>query len=71
MAYFGVLGPLAIESPPGHTALIAVNFTATKQDFGDGWRALIENAVPMGERPEDGPVRMVHAWLVAPHLAAA
>ncbi len=64
-------GELFIESPPGHTALIAVNFTATKQDFGDGWRDLIENAVPMGDRSEDGPARMAHAWLVAPQLAAA
>lgn len=64
-------GELFIESPPGHTALIAVNFTATKHDFGDGWRDLIENSVPMGDRSEDGPVRMAHAWLLAPHLAAA
>jgi hypothetical protein len=64
-------GEIFIESPPGHTALIAVNFTATKQDFGDGWRDLIENAVPMGDPSEEGPVRMAHAWLVAPRLAAA
>ncbi len=64
-------GELFIESPPGHTALIAVNFTATKQDFGDGWRDLIENAVPMADRSDEGPVRMAHAWLLAPHLAAA
>jgi len=71
----GARGPrqaeLFIESPPGHTALISVNFTATKQDFGDGWHDLIENAVPIGERPDVGPVRMAHAWLLAPHLAAA
>jgi hypothetical protein len=71
----GARGPrqaeLFIESPPGHTALIAVNFTATKQDFGEGWRDLIENAVPMGDRSDEGPVRMAHAWLLAPHLAAA
>jgi len=71
----GARGPrqaeLVIESPLGHTALIAVSFIATKQDFGDGWRDLIENAVPMADRSEDGPVRMAHAWLVAPHLAAA
>jgi hypothetical protein len=64
-------GELLIESPMGHTALIAVTFSATKQDFGDGWRDLIENAVPMGERDEEGPVRMSRAWLVAPPLAAA
>lgn len=64
-------GELIIESPPGHTALIAVNFSAKKQDFGDGWRDLIENAVPMAVRDEDGPVRMARAWLVAPQLAAA
>jgi hypothetical protein len=65
-------GELTIESPLGHTALIAVNFSATKQDFGEGWRDLIENAGPAAERsPDEGPTRMAHAWLVAPPLAAA
>lgn len=64
-------GELFIETPPGHTALIAVNFTATKEDFGDGWRDLIENTGPTANRSEDGPVPMAHAWLLAPHLAAA
>jgi hypothetical protein len=64
-------GEILIESPLGHTALIAVTFTATKQDFGDGWHDLIENAVPMGDRDEDGPVRLARAWLVTPPVAAA
>jgi hypothetical protein len=60
-----------IESPPGHTALVALTFTAKKQDFGDGWHDLIQNAVPMVARGDDGPVRSAHAWLLAPDLAAA
>jgi len=64
-------GELLIESPLGHTALIAVTFAATKQDFGDGWRDLIENARPAAEPDEDGPARMARGWLVAPQLAAA
>jgi hypothetical protein len=60
-----------IESPPGHTALVALTFTAKKQDFGDGWHDLIQNAVPFVARTEDGPVRSAHAWLLAPDLAAA
>lgn len=60
-----------IESPPGHSALIALTFTAKKQDFGDGWHDLIQNAVPFVPKSDDGPVRSAHAWLVAPELAAA
>ncbi len=48
-----------------------MNFTATKQDFGEGWRDLIENAVPMGSGPKTAQSRLAHAWLLAPHLAAA
>jgi hypothetical protein len=64
-------GEILIESPPGHTALIAVTFDARKEEFGDGWHDLIQKAVPFGERPDDGPVRSARAWLVAPQLAAA
>jgi hypothetical protein len=60
-----------IESPPGHTALVALTFTAKKQDFGDGWHDLIQNAVPFVPKGDDGPVRSAHAWLLAPELAAA
>jgi hypothetical protein len=60
-----------IESPPGHTALVALTFTAKKQDFGDGWHDLIQNAVPFVPRRDEGPVRSAHAWLLAPDLAAA
>ena len=60
-----------IENPPGHTALVALTFTARKQDFGDGWHDLIQNAVPFVGRGEEGPVRSAHAWLIAPDLAAA
>ncbi len=60
-----------IESPPGHTALVALTFTAKKQDFGEGWHDLIQNAVPFVPKGDDGPVRSAHAWLLAPELAAA
>lgn len=62
---------MLIESPMGHTALIAVTFDARKADFGEGWHELIQNAVPFGERPDEGPVRSARGWLVAPQLAAA
>lgn len=62
---------LTLESPLGHTALIVVTFAAKKQDFGDGWHDLIANEVPFVERGDEGPVRMAHAWLVTPQLAAA
>jgi len=64
-------GELLIESPLGHTALVAVTFDARKGDFGDGWHDLIQNAVPFGEKPDGGPARSARAWLVAPPLGAA
>jgi hypothetical protein len=64
-------GELLIESPLGHTALVAVTFDARKRDFGDGWHDLIQNVVPFGEKPDSGPLRSSRAWLVAPQLAAA
>ncbi|HEY6477504.1 MAG TPA: hypothetical protein VI456_13065 [Polyangia bacterium] len=64
-------GEMLIESPLGHTALIAVTFDARKDEFGEGWHDLIQNAVPFGERAEQGPIRSARAWLVAPQLAAA
>jgi hypothetical protein len=62
---------LTVESPLGHTALIVVTFAAKKNDFGEGWHDLIANVVPIVERADAGPVRMAHAWLLAPPLAAA
>lgn len=62
---------LTVESPLGHTALIVVTLAAKKTDFGDGWHDLIANVVPIVEREDAGPVRMAHAWLVPPPLAAA
>jgi hypothetical protein len=64
-------GEMLIESPLGHTALIAVTFDARKGEFGEGWHDLIQNSVPFGERPDEGPVRSARAWLVTPQLAAA
>jgi hypothetical protein len=62
---------MLIENPPGHTALVALTFTAKKQDFGDGWHDLIQNAVPFVPKGDEGPARSAHAWLLAPDLAAA
>jgi hypothetical protein len=64
-------GEMLIESPLGHTALIAVTFDARKDEFGEGWHDLIQNAVPFGEPRDEGPTRSARAWLVAPPLAAA
>lgn len=65
---------LTVESPLGHTALIVVTFAAKKQDFGEGWHDLIANVVPFREQSlgdDEGPVRLAHAWLVTPPVAAA
>jgi polyisoprenoid-binding protein YceI len=65
---------LTVESPLGHTALIVVTFAAKKQDFGEGWHDLIANVVPFREQgvgEGEGPVRLAHAWLVTPPVAAA
>ena len=62
---------MLIENPPGHTALVALTFSAKKQDFGEGWHDLIQNEVPFVGRADGGPVRTAHAWLLAPNLAAA
>ena len=64
-------GEMLIESPLGHTALIAVTFDARKGDFGEGWHDLIQNSVPFGEQSDAGPVRSARAWLLTPQLAAA
>jgi hypothetical protein len=66
---------LYVESPLGHTAVAVLTFSAKKQDFGDGWRDLIENVVPFLANGEgqggEGPTRPAHAWLVPPSLASA
>lgn len=62
---------LQIESPIGHTAVVVLSLSAKKQDFGDGWHELIENAVPTVEGAEAGPLRPAHAWLITPSLASA
>ena len=62
---------MSVESPLGHSALIVVNFAAKKEDFGDGWHDLIANVVPIVEKDEEGPVRLAHAWLLTPPVAAA
>jgi hypothetical protein len=61
------------ETPLGHTALIALSFTAKKQDFGAHWQTLVESASLFGlERQEaDGPQREAAGWLTVPNVAAA
>ena len=64
---------LDVETPLGHTPLIAVSFDAAKKDFGEtGYQALVENATLFGKAAdEDGPQREAAGWLVAPDVAAA
>lgn len=63
---------MTVETPPGHTALFVLSFSANKDDFRGGWHDVIENAVPFGSNGSDGePVRMAAAWLTPPVLAAA
>jgi hypothetical protein len=62
-----------VETPLGHTALIALSFAARKQDFGAQWESVVENATLFGdEKPEGaGPQREAAGWLRPPFLAAA
>ncbi|MDB4980309.1 MAG: hypothetical protein JWM82_1061 [Myxococcales bacterium] len=62
-----------VETPLGHTAIIALSFAAQKKDFGEHWQSLVENATLLGaERPtNDGPQREAAGWLTAPNVAAA
>jgi hypothetical protein len=71
----GARGPrplaVTVETPPGHTPLAVISFAADREDFGDGWADLIRNTDPFKEGKEGEPVRLAHAWLTAPVLAAA
>ena len=62
-----------VETPLGHTAIIALAFNAKKQDFGAHWQSLVDNATLFGaERSdEDGPQREAAGWLTIPNVAAA
>src|SRR5262249_38515675 len=62
---------LTVETPPGHTALFALSFAADKDDFGDGWKDLIRKVEPFPREKEGEAVRLAHAWLTPPVLAAA
>jgi len=62
-----------VETPLGHTPLIALSFDAERKDFGDHFQALVENATLFG-RLEDGdeqPRREAAGWLTVPNVAAA
>jgi hypothetical protein len=71
----GARGPRAlavtVETPPGHTPLAVLSFAADREDFGEGWAELIRNTDPFKEGKDGEPVRLAHAWLTAPVLAAA
>lgn len=60
---------LDVETPLGHTPLIAVSFEAEKKDFGEGYEALVENANLFGN--DDEPQREAAGWLVVPEIASA
>jgi polyisoprenoid-binding protein YceI len=63
---------LDVETPLGHTPLIAVSFAAEKKDFGEGYEALVENATLFSDRNDDeSPRPEAAAWLVAPEVASA
>jgi hypothetical protein len=71
----GARGPrplaVTVETPPGHTALAVLSFAADREDFGDGWAELMRNTNPFKGSEDGEPVRLAHAWLTAPVLAAA
>jgi hypothetical protein len=62
---------MEVSSPLGHTALVVVSFSATRQDFGAGWHDLMANVVPFVDGVEAMPTRPAHAWLIPPPLANA
>ena len=64
---------LSLESPMGHTPLIALSFNAQKKDFGDNWSSLVENTTLVGRASgqDEGPQREAAAWLTPPEVAAA
>jgi polyisoprenoid-binding protein YceI len=64
---------LDVETPLGHTAIIALSFAAQKKDFGAHWQSLVENTTLFGsERPTNqGPQREAAGWLTVPNVAAA
>jgi hypothetical protein len=62
---------LMVEAPPGHTALFVLSFGADKGDLGERWHDLIQNTVPFRREKDGEPVRLAHAWLTPPVLAAA
>jgi hypothetical protein len=61
-----------VETPLGHTPIIAVSFAAERKDFGDAWATLVEHATLLDAADdEDGPQPEAAAWMTTPHLAAA
>jgi polyisoprenoid-binding protein YceI len=61
-----------VETPLGHTPLIAVSFAAERKDFGSAWTSLVEHATILdGPAEGAGPQPESAAWMTPPHLAAA
>jgi hypothetical protein len=62
-----------VETPLGHTAIIALSFSAQRKDFGAHWQSVVENTTLFGaERStHDGPQREAAGWLTIPNVAAA
>lgn len=63
---------LDVETPLGHTPLIAVSFAAEKKDFGEGYQALVESATLFdAEKEGEGPRPEAAGWLVVPEVGSA
>lgn len=63
---------LDVETPLGHTPLIALSFAAARKDFGDGYKALVENANLFDKPGEDeGPRPEAAGWMVVPEVGSA
>lgn len=62
---------LDVETPLGHTPLIAVSFAAERKDFGDGYQALVENANLFDKPEDDGPRPEAAGWMVVPEVGSA
>jgi polyisoprenoid-binding protein YceI len=63
---------LDVETPLGHTPLIAVSFAAERKDFGEGYQALVESASLFdAEKEGEGPRPEAAGWLVVPEVGSA
>jgi hypothetical protein len=57
-----------VESPPVHTAFLALSFLARRTELGDSWHQLVDTAASGSNDPQE---LNAQAWVRTPVLAAA